>query len=114
MVKPTPPPSLLATTSIYYYWIIRAPPSSHLCRSELLKALCTGSAAGIASIGEASPAYLHLHPLHLDPPVVRGLVQHGLHGAGDALPVREDLVQVLRAQDVPQGGLGQQPATGKQ
>ena len=30
-----------------------------------------------------------------------------LHGAGDALPVTEDLVEVLGAQDVPQGGLGQ-------
>ena len=33
-----------------------------------------------------------------------------LHWGGDALPAAEDLVQVLRAQDVPQRGLGQQPA----
>ena len=52
----------------------------------------------------------HLHPLHLDPPGRRGLVQDGLHGDGDALPVGEDLVQVLGAEDVPQRGLGQQPA----
>ena len=32
-----------------------------------------------------------------------------LHAAGDALPLPEDLVQGLGAQDVPQGGLGQQP-----
>ena len=34
-----------------------------------------------------------------------------LHGARDVLPVTEDLVEVLGAQDVPQGGLGQQPGT---
>ena len=32
-----------------------------------------------------------------------------LHTAGDGVPLAEDLVQVLRAQDVPQGGLRQQP-----
>ena len=32
-----------------------------------------------------------------------------LHAAGDALPLPEDLVQGLGAQDVPQGGLGKQP-----
>ena len=32
-----------------------------------------------------------------------------LHAAGDALPLPEDLVQGLGAEDVPQGGLGQQP-----
>ena len=31
-----------------------------------------------------------------------------LHAAGDALPLPEDLVQGLGAQDVPQRGLGQQ------
>ena len=33
---------------------------------------------------------------------------HYLHGRGDALPVTEDLMEVLGAQDVPQGCLGQQ------
>ena len=32
-----------------------------------------------------------------------------LHGVGDAVSVAENLVQVLGAQDVPQGGLSQQP-----
>ena len=32
-----------------------------------------------------------------------------LHRARDALPVTEDLVEVLGAQDVPEGGLCQQP-----
>ena len=32
-----------------------------------------------------------------------------LHTARDGVPLAEDLVQVLRAQDVPQGGLRQQP-----
>ena len=40
--------------------------------------------------------------------LVTGVVCH-LHGARDALPVTEDLMEVLGAQDVPQGGLGQQP-----
>ena len=35
-----------------------------------------------------------------------------LHGARDALPVAEYLVEVLRPQDVPQRGLGQQPGAG--
>ena len=54
-------------------------------------------------------ATLHFDPLDLDPPVSRGLVEYGLHGPCDAVPVAQDLMQVLRAQDVPQGGLGQQP-----
>ena len=33
-----------------------------------------------------------------------------LHAAGDALPLPEDLMQSLGAQDVPQCGLGQQPS----
>ena len=32
-----------------------------------------------------------------------------LHTAGDGVPLTEDLVEMLRAQDVPQGGLRQQP-----
>ena len=35
-----------------------------------------------------------------------------LHRARDALPVAEDLVEVLGAEDVPEGGLGQQPRAG--
>ena len=35
-----------------------------------------------------------------------------LHGARDALPVAEYLVEVLGPQDVPQRGLGQQPGAG--
>ena len=35
-----------------------------------------------------------------------------LHGARDALPVAEDLVEVLGAEDVPEGGLGQQSRAG--
>ena len=54
---------------------------------------------------------LHLHPLDLDAPGPRGLVQHHLHGARDALPVRQYLMQVLGAQDITQGSLGQQPET---
>ena len=35
-----------------------------------------------------------------------------LHCRADALPVAEDLVEVLRAKDVPEGGLGQEPGNG--
>ena len=48
---------------------------------------------------------LHFHSLDLDPPVVRGLVQHGLHGPGYALSVAQDLVQILGSQDVSQRSL---------
>lgn len=73
-----------------------------------------------------------LHALHLDAPVVGGLIQVGLekeihhgritsdgwdhktprmaylHAVGDALAVRQELGQVLGAQDIPEGGLSQQ------
>ena len=49
--------------------------------------------------------YSHFHSLDLDPPVVRGLVQHGLHGPGYALSVTQDLVQILGSQDVSQRSL---------
>ena len=49
--------------------------------------------------------YSHFHSLHLDAPVVRGLVQHGLHGPGYALSVTQDLVQILGSQDVSQRSL---------
>lgn len=82
----------------------------------------------------------NLHTLHLDAPVVRGLVQVGLkmfinpfyqfltvidgccldprssgffwmvylHAVSDAFAVRQELGQVLRAQDIPEGCLSQQ------
>ena len=46
--------------------------------------------------------YSHLHPLDLDSPRVCGLVQARLHDVRDGLPLREDLGQVLGAQNVPQ------------
>ena len=38
-----------------------------------------------------------------------GLYLVHLHTAGDGVPLAEDLVEMLCAQDVPQGGLRQQP-----
>jgi len=44
---------------------------------------------------------LHFDPLDLDPPGVSGLVQGDLHVVGDALPLGQDVPQVLRTQHVP-------------
>ena len=49
----------------------------------------------------------HISELHKLEDMVGGGVH--LHGVGDAVSVAEYLVQVLGAQDVPQGGLSQQP-----
>ena len=49
----------------------------------------------------------HTSELHQLEDMVGGGVD--LHGVGDAVSVAENLVQVLGAQDVPQGGLSQQP-----
>ena len=49
----------------------------------------------------------HTSELHKLEDIVGGGVH--LHGVGDAVSVAEYLVQVLGAQDVPQGGLSQQP-----
>ena len=51
---------------------------------------------------------LHLHSLHFDAPGVCSLVQRSLHGPRDALPVTENLVEILCAEDGPEGGLCQQ------
>ena len=50
----------------------------------------------------------HLHPLHLDPPRVGGVVEGALHDVADGLSLGQDLGQVLGAQHVAQGGGGQQ------
>ena len=52
---------------------------------------------------------LHFYSLNFDPPRLRSLVQSCLHGSGDPLSVTQNLVKVLSAEDVPQGGLGEQP-----
>ena len=52
----------------------------------------------------------HFHSLDFDTPSGGGLVEHGLHGARDALSVAEDLVEVLGSEDVPQCGLRQKPS----
>ncbi len=44
---------------------------------------------------------LHFDPLDLDPPGVSGLVQGDLHVVGDALPLGQDVPQVLRTKHVP-------------
>ena len=45
---------------------------------------------------------LHLHPLDLDSPRVRGLVEGLLHDVADGLALGQDLGQVLGPQHVPQ------------
>ena len=50
----------------------------------------------------------HLHPLDLDPPRVRGLVQRLLHDVADGLALGQDLGQVLGAQHVAQRRRSQQ------
>ena len=55
------------------------------------------------------PHVLDLHPVHVDAPGVGRLLQAVVHRVGNGLPVREDLREVPGAQDVPQGGGGQQP-----
>ena len=45
--------------------------------------------------------HLHFHSLDLDPPGVRGLVQRDLHVVGNALPLGQNVAQVLRTQHVP-------------
>ena len=50
----------------------------------------------------------HFDSLDLDAPPGGRLVEHGLHGARDALSVAEDLVQVLGSENVPQRGLGKE------
>lgn len=52
---------------------------------------------------------LHLNPLHLHAPRIRRHVQRGLHRVRDGLPVRQDLRQVLGAEDVAEGGHGEEP-----
>ncbi len=52
---------------------------------------------------------LHFDALDLDAPGLGGLVERGLHGRGYALPIAQDLVKVLRAEDVSQRRLSQQP-----
>ena len=49
----------------------------------------------------------HSRELHKLEDMVGGGVD--LHGVGDAVSVTENLVQILGAQNVPQGGLSQQP-----
>ena len=44
---------------------------------------------------------LHLDPLHQDAPGLRALVQQLLDTRADALPLAQDLVEVLGAEDVP-------------
>lgn len=46
--------------------------------------------------------YSHFHPLHFDTPRIRGHIQRRLHSVRDGLPVRQDLRQILRPQDVTQ------------
>ncbi|CAN4006672.1 DUF3343 domain-containing protein, partial [Dysosmobacter welbionis] len=48
-----------------------------------------------------------LHPVDLDAPGVRGLVQNGAHLGVDGVPACQGLVQFHLADDVPQGGGGQ-------
>ena len=43
---------------------------------------------------------LHFDPLDFDSPGIRGLVEGRLHHGGDRLPLRQDVAQVLRTQDV--------------
>ncbi len=52
----------------------------------------------------ARDSHSHLHPLDLDAPGVGGLVEAALHDVRDGLALREDLRQVLGAEDVAQGG----------
>ena len=54
------------------------------------------------------PDIFHFHTLHLDTPWVSGLVEGGLHHVGNDLPVRQNVAQVLGAQNVTEGGGGQQ------
>lgn len=44
----------------------------------------------------------HFDSLYFDPPRICGLIEGGLHGVADGLPLGEDLGQVLGAQYVPQ------------
>ena len=48
-----------------------------------------------------SSIYLHFHPLDLDAPGVRGLVQRGLHPVRDLLPLRQDLGQAFGTKYIP-------------
>ncbi len=50
----------------------------------------------------------HLHPLDLDAPGVCGLVEAALHDVRDGLALREYFRQVLGAEDVAQGGGGEE------
>ena len=50
----------------------------------------------------------HFHSLHLHPPWIGGVVEAGLHDVRDGLALREDLRQVLGAEDVAEGRGGQQ------
>ena len=52
--------------------------------------------------------YSHFYPFHLDAPRIRGLIQGLFHDMRDGFPLGEDLRQVLRAQNIPQGGRRQQ------
>ena len=54
------------------------------------------------------PDVLDLDPLDLDAPGVGGVIKMLQDVLGDRLAVGEDLGEVLRAQNRPQGGGGQQ------
>ena len=55
----------------------------------------------------------HLHPLHVHTPRFCGLKQQLLHVPGNGLSVRQDLLEALGAEDVPERGGGQQPRGGR-
>ena len=54
----------------------------------------------IRTQAEAKEIYLHFNSLDLDAPRVGGLVQGGLHHAGDAFALGQDVAQIFCAQNV--------------